>query len=35
MREYENSAIPFWVKNEQGENKGNYQAIKYLLGYDE
>lgn len=34
MKEYQNFAEPFWVKNEFGEKVGNYQFIKKALGYE-
>ena len=33
MKEYENVAVPFWVKNTQGDKIGNYEYLKEALGY--
>ena len=34
MREYEELAVPFWIKNSYGEKVGDYQYIKKALGYE-
>jgi hypothetical protein len=34
MKEFENSAQPFWVYNDFGEKDGNYDFIKKALGYE-
>lgn len=34
MREYEDRAQPFWIKNTFGQKIGNYQHIKESLGYE-
>lgn len=34
MKECENIARPFWIKNSNGEKIGDYNYIKEVLGYD-
>ena len=34
MKEYEDQAQPFWIKNSEGERIGNYDFIKKALGYE-
>ena len=34
MKEFENSAQPFWIKNILGEVVGNYEFIKKALVYE-
>lgn len=34
MAGYEYEAIPFWIKNDNGDKVGNYEPIKKALGYD-
>ena len=34
MRGYTNEAQPFWIKNDWGEEVGNYAFIKKALGYE-
>lgn len=34
MNGYESIAVPFWIKNFQGEKVGNYEYIKKAFGYD-
>lgn len=34
MADYEDEAIPFWVKNDNGDKVGNYAPIKEALGYE-
>ena len=34
MKDYEDYAVPFWIKNNYGEKVGNYPYIKEVLGYD-
>ena len=33
MKEFEDIAAPFWIKNNQGNKVGNYEYIKRSLGY--
>lgn len=35
MREYEDNAHPFWIKNSLGQKIGDYYYIKKALGYEE
>ena len=33
MKDYENKAVPFWIKNSNGEKVGDYTTIKAKLGF--
>lgn len=34
MKDFENDAVPFWIRNMYGTKVGNYSYIKEVLGYD-
>lgn len=34
LSDYESIAVPFWIKNADGDIVGNYQFIKQALGYE-
>lgn len=34
LKEYEDEARPFWIKNAYGQKVGDYSYIKQVLGYD-